>query len=376
MVFSEFPSLEKKHSSLWSLNLQAPSLWKESTSAAQASTINQSKAKRKEARQYNHGSAMISTSPLRYPGGKARFTSFISTAIANSGEDATLFVEPFCSGAGVSIALLESNQIGRVALNDADPLLASFWKVVFGKTTNNNSDIAWLISQIETAILSVPEWKRIKASSPSSVREAAFKCLYLNRTSFNGILHQAGPIGGWEQKNRTLDVRFNREKLICRINSLYERRKQVVRVGNENWRRFCSSTGRRKGAYLYIDPPYYHKAEQLYGHLFDDKAHLAMRNYLANLEVPWMLSYDDAPEVRALYGYLPGVYGRVIDQTYSAHPIGGASFVGRELFFSNRVLPIECRNKQHRGMSVVGTLGTVASQNGSVRISILQPAAQ
>ncbi|RZL51986.1 MAG: DUF4625 domain-containing protein, partial [Pedobacter sp.] len=27
--------------------------------------------------------------------------------------------------------------------------------------------------------------------------------------TFNGIIHKAGPIGGWGQVNRTLDVRFN-----------------------------------------------------------------------------------------------------------------------------------------------------------------------
>lgn len=319
---------------------------------------------------------MISTSPLRYPGGKARFTDLISHAITQSGETATLFVEPFCGGAGVSIALLESKQVDRVALNDADPLISNFWQVVFGKTSNNDSDINWLISQVETAILSVPEWRRIKTSSPSSAREAAFKCFYLNRTSFNGIIHQAGPIGGWEQKKRTLDVRFNREKLVRRIKTLYGLRDQVVRVGNESWRQFCATTGRRQGAYVYLDPPYYHKAEQLYGHLFDHKAHVAMRDHLANLNAPWMLSYDDAPEVRSLYGHLSGVHGCVIDQTYSTHPIGGARFVGRELFFSNRELPVIRHDRKHRGMSVVGTLCTVATSVGPVRTPILQPTAQ
>ncbi|MDP2432304.1 MAG: DNA adenine methylase [Pseudomonadota bacterium] len=319
---------------------------------------------------------MISTSPLRYPGGKARFTELISGAIKQSGEAATTFVEPFCGGAGVSIALLESNQIDRIALNDADPLVSSFWQVVFGKSSEDDSDVSWLISQVETTVLSIPEWKRIKMSRPSSVREAAFKCLYLNRTNFNGIIHKAGPIGGWEQKKRTLGVRFNREKLVSRIKALYGLRDHVVRIGNENWRKFCVSTGRRSGAYIYLDPPYYHKAEQLYGYVFDHKAHVIMRNYLASLKSPWMLSYDDAPEVRSLYGHLQGVHGCVIDQTYSTHPIGGARFIGRELFFSNRALPVIRHDRVHRGMSVVGTLHSVAPSVGPVRTPISQPTAQ
>lgn len=306
---------------------------------------------------------MISKSPLRYPGGKARFTNFIWEAIASSGEKANLLIEPFCGGAGASLALLESGRVQRISLNDIDPLVASFWKIVFGKNRHTRHDINWLIGQVENANLSIPEWRRQKALKPNSAREAAWKCLYLNRTSFNGILHKAGPIGGWEQKNRNLDVRFNRAKLIRRLGELYEMRDQIDRVDCVDWRLFCSTYRMSKTSYIYLDPPYYHRAEQLYGHLFDDAAHSRMRDYLVNLPTPWMLSYDDATEVRSLYNGLSGIDGRVLDQTYSAHPVGGASFVGRELFFSNRALPHKARNRDvaaHVGLSVVGAIDAVA----------------
>ena len=318
---------------------------------------------------------MISKSPLRYPGGKTRFTPFIWSAIQLSGQNPSVFAEPFCGGAGVSLALLELGHVQKIALNDLDPLIASFWQVVFGKTDDPDADLEWLLAQIEIATLTVDEWRRQKALKPSSHREAAFKCLYLNRTSFNGILHQAGPIGGWGQVNRKLDVRFNAEKLVKRLSSLYELRNSVTRVTCINWKLFCSWYRVAKDAYLYLDPPYYKKAEQLYGHTFDDKTHQAMRDYLIDQNTPWMLSYDDAPEIRALYGGLQNVDGRVIDQTYSAHPIGGARFVGRELFFSNQSLPVECRVGQHRGMSVVGTLPTVQASNATFRTPFLHATA-
>jgi DNA adenine methylase len=314
---------------------------------------------------------MISRSPLRYPGGKTRFTPFIWSAIQDSGTEPTEFAEPFCGGAGVSLALLELGHIQRIGLNDKDPLVANFWQVVFGKTANAEADFQWLLNQIETATLNVDEWRRQKALTPSSSREAAYKCLYLNRTSFNGILHQAGPIGGWGQVNRTLDVRFRPEKLIARLRALHELRESVTRVTCVNWKLFCSWYRANTTAYLYLDPPYYRKADQLYGHVFDDKAHKAMRDYLVTLDVPWMLSYDDAPEIRELYGDLDDVDGRVIDQTYSAHPIGGARFVGRELFFSNQPVPVESRMGQHQGMSVVGPLLAVEASATTFRTPIV-----
>lgn len=314
---------------------------------------------------------MTSTSPLRYPGGKTRFTNFIWQSIQNSGETLDVFVEPFCGGAGASISLLETGRVPSIALNDCDPLISSFWKVVLGKTRRTRHDINWLISRVETSEISIEEWKRIKASSPRNIREAAWKCLFLNRTSFNGILYKAGPIGGWGQVNRSLNVRFNREKLVKRLNELYALRGQVEIVGGAGWGEFSARFEQRPGAYLYLDPPYYHRAEQLYGYIFNKSDHIEMRTYLAQLTTPWMLSYDDAREVRTLYNNMEGIHGRVIDQTYSAHPVGGASFVGRELFYSNRPLPVREQNTpiQHVGLSVVGCVREIdAGDTGPIRI--------
>ena len=139
---------------------------------------------------------MISTSPLRYPGGKARFTNFIWDTISLLENSIDIFVEPFCGGAGASIALLESNKVQRIAINDLDPLVASFWQIVFGKGRKSRDDLEWMILQIESVDISLDEWRRQKSLKPANTREAAWKCLFLNRTSFNGIIHKSGPIGG------------------------------------------------------------------------------------------------------------------------------------------------------------------------------------
>ncbi len=310
---------------------------------------------------------MISKSPLRYPGGKARFTPFIWSAIKHSGVNPTLFAEPFCGGSGVSLAMLELGYVERIALNDLDPLVANFWKIVFGKTDSPTEDLEWLLNQVESATLTINEWRSQKMLQPNSIREAAFKCLYLNRTSFNGILHQSGPIGGWEQKNRKLDARYNPEKLIRRICELNGLSDSVIQVSSVGWKDFCSFFSRKSGVYLYLDPPYYHKANQLYSNTFNENGHRELHDYLVKVKIPWMLSYDDAPEVRSLYGKNSKIYGLVIDQTYSTHPLGGNRFIGRELFFSNRRLPTESRSGQHSGMSVIGSLPSVPISNGPVR---------
>lgn len=309
-------------------------------------------------------------SVLRYPGSKARFSNFIARTISLNAGRPRLFVEPFCGGASVSIALLEDGVVDEIAINDLDPLIAHFWSTVFSK-----EGAQWLAARVGDVPLSVDEWKRQKGLMPASKREAALKCLYLNRTSFNGIIHHSGPLGGWGQKKIKIDVRFNRQRIADRILALSELRSKVT-VSNEGWRAFCDGYADNERAVIYLDPPYYHKAEQLYGHVFDVEEHEALRSYLLGLNRPWLLSYDDAQEVRDLYRGVTSK-ARVIDNTYSTHPLGGCAFVGRELVFTNmKRLPAAAKtSKPHVGLSIKRQRKSRASDADALRFPISAAAA-
>lgn len=287
-------------------------------------------------------------SVLRYPGSKARFVEFISNAIRLNGLRIDVFAEPFCGGASVSIALLEKGLVERVALNDADPLIAHLWDTIFCPIHSE-----WLADQVLQIPLTIDEWKRQKSLEPTSTRESALKCLYLNRTSFNGIIHKAGPLGGWTQEKRTVEARFNRVKLAQRIRELSLLSDRVITASCNDWESFCDRLRESNKTFFYFDPPFYHKADALYGYYFSDNDHSHLRNYLGRLRERWMLSYDDTPEVRALYSE-HNKRARVIDSTYSAHPMGGASFVGRELFFTNlsRLPSPVSKDEEHIGITI------------------------
>ncbi|MFO1322969.1 MAG: DNA adenine methylase [Burkholderiales bacterium] len=303
-----------------------------------------------------------SRSPLRYPGSKARFAPFIARALELNGLRNRRFIEPFCGAASVSIALLEVGLVSEIALNDADPAIAAFWATVF-----DLDGARWLAGQVLQIPLTLEEWDRQKRMCPSNSREAALRCLYLNRTSFNGILQaRGGPIGGRSQKNRTLGVRFNREWLATRIAELSTLHEQVVRIGNEGWAQFMLRFRNNANTIYYLDPPFYHKAERLYVCCFDAVGHRRLRDSLRVQKAPWLLSYDDAPEVRDLYGELD-LRSRVIDSTYSTHPIGGGSFVGRELFYTNlRRLPAPGpADAGHEGLTVLNGTGGRRSKAGT-----------
>jgi DNA adenine methylase len=54
-------------------------------------------------------------------------------------------------------------------------------------------------------------------------------------------------------------------------------------------------------ALLYLDPPYYTKGNDLYQCAFTLDDHIRLALALRDTKHKWLLSYDDCPEVRALY---------------------------------------------------------------------------
>lgn len=267
---------------------------------------------------------------LRYPGSKARYADLVASFLdACPGKRPSVLVEPFCGGASVSLDLLMKGVVDRIVLNDVDPLIAALWSCVFKK-----EDAAWLISRVYSVALTLDEWEYQKSLVPINRREAAFKCLYLNRTSFNGVIHKSGPIGGRSQSKRNVGARFNREFLAEKIAALCELR-DAVTVTNYSWQMSCCKSAKALGesGFFYLDPPYYHKAKNLYGYAFSERDHHALKNYLVNLANPWVLFYDDTQEVQVLYSdeRLFTVKSRA---NYSMF-CGGQRDVGKEIIFSN-----------------------------------------
>lgn len=274
-------------------------------------------------------------SPLRYPGAKRQLAQKISRAIHRSGKRPRIFVELFAGGASVSLALLEHGLVDYVILNDKDPLVSSFWKAVFFHTN-------WLMDRIQKAEVTVEKWNRLRRESPSCVRERAFKGLFLNRTSFSGVLApSAGPLGGQSQQSKyKIDCRFNKETIVQRIRHIARFKDSIKFVSGSHWRHAVSKVERmqEKGllpapGLFYLDPPFYHKAERLYTFYFNEADHVRLRDFLLEFSQNWILSYDYCPEVLDLYS------GASFESTnvnlfYTASQ-NGKRDMGKEILVSN-----------------------------------------
>lgn len=285
------------------------------------------------------GSRLLS--PLRYPGAKRRLAHYIAQTLSLNAFRPSLYVEPFAGGASVALQLLAGDCVDRIGLVDIDPLVAAFWKTVF-------DDSEWLCAQVRSIEITLDRWKRFKARVPKSQRQRALACLFLNRTSFSGIMAPgAGPLGGWEQVSEyDLGCRFPREKLITRIEAAANLADRVEFVWNVSWRQalhLLRKTGRLTSeTFIYLDPPFFNKADRLYTYYFEERDHELLRDSLVDLQVPWLLSYDSPARVEELYS----THNRrptQVELLYSTARDGGIS-VAREAVLTNLdSLPTESR---------------------------------
>lgn len=237
-------------------------------------------------------------SPLRYPGGKSALYARLREVIRTNGLAGCTYVEPYAGGAGAGLGLLVTGQVSRVVINDLDPAIAAFWKLI---TTEPDA----LRAKIQTARLDAKEWAKQREAYLRADRNdyhtLGYATFYLNRTSRSGVLN-AGPIGGHDQTgNYKIDARFNRENLSERIRilSLYADRIVVSSIdGKDLIRKYAA----RANTFIYADPPYFEKARGLYMNAFSAADHEDLAEVLNSYaQRSWVLTYDNVPQVAALY---------------------------------------------------------------------------
>lgn len=274
---------------------------------------------------------------LRYPGGKRKLVPLLAEIILDSGDDIKLLIEPFAGGASASIAMMQAGVVKEIALADKDDLVASLWKVVF------SNDAYVLADMIANTNADIDTWYRIKHELPDSLVGKAHKCLFLNRTSFSGILHKsAGPIGGKGQKsNYKIGCRFNRTILANRIIELSEYKNRVRFVRTQSYIKTLSDimktniSKENNNVFWYLDPPFVNKANKLYNYYFSLNEHQHLKKLILSNSFPgkWILSYDDTDISRQMYGNYQG-FSRV-NFAYNARVDTIERLVSSEIIVSN-----------------------------------------
>jgi DNA adenine methylase len=238
-------------------------------------------------------------SPLRYPGGKSKLSPLIKNIILKSGLKNITFIEPFAGGAGVALTLLLEGAVDKIVINDYDKAIYSIWRAI--KTEPSN-----LIQLINMTPITIEEWykqRTIYQKSQKYTLELAFATLFLNRANRSGII-TGGPIGGLNQKGRfKLNARFNKNTLTERINVISHKSEDIIVYNQDVTRKInLSMINYVDNAFIYFDPPYYKQCQRLYKNSLTLNDHKRISDLLLNkIKRPWILTYDDVPEILELY---------------------------------------------------------------------------
>lgn len=245
---------------------------------------------------------MAIKSPLRYPGAKSKLVPYIQKLIQIENLTGCVFYEAYGGSAAVSFGLLENQIISKAIINELDPLIYNFWISVMSDTEN-------LIQLIENTEISIESWKEYSLYREKSYLEGksslqiGFAGLFLNRTNFSGILN-ANPLGGMEQKSQyKVDCRFNKKRVIDSIRKLsqFRDRVEIYNMDALEFLREKTHYKRNINTFVYIDPPYYEKGPSLYRFYYKDDCHRRLADFIKTKTYPWLISYDDTPQIRRLY---------------------------------------------------------------------------
>lgn len=248
-------------------------------------------------------------SPLRYPGGKAKLAPFLIQVLKANALWKPHYVEPYAGGAGAALELLYDEYVDRVTINDADPRVHCFWQAV----TRYN---AAFLDKLASVRASIREWKRQRAIYESRDRrkvfELGFATFYLNRTTRSGIVHNGGPIGGYDQGgNYKIDARFNPAELADRIERIGRYAHRITVSGYDGLdllKKLDRGKSKTMNTLVYLDPPYYGKGPELYFDRFDHAQHSDLAEFLSSSpRFDWVMTYDNVKQIRALYQPFPRI---------------------------------------------------------------------
>jgi DNA adenine methylase len=272
------------------------------------------------------------TSPLRYPGGKGALANFMKVVVAQNKLLDGDYVEVYAGGAGIAWSLLFEEYVTRVHVNDLNKTLMAFWRSVLDHTDE-------LSRLIQDTTVTMEEWYRQREIQDKpedhSTLEVGFSTFFLNRTNRSGIL-RGGVIGGKDQTGAwKIDARFNRKDLIKRIERI-GRYANRIRLYDQDAIHFIETVlpTLPQKTLTYLDPPYYHKGQELYENHYVTEDHAKIADLISNhITQPWIVSYDATPEIMTLYKMHRNIQYNI---SYSAQD----RYAGSEVIFYSRGLRV------------------------------------
>ena len=239
-------------------------------------------------------------SPFRYPGGKTWLVPHVESWMASLASKPAVFIEPFAGGAIVGLTAAFEKLADHVILVELDEQVAAVWKAILGR------DGEWLARRILDFELTIEHVKAELAcdscsSKEPALREKAFRTILKNRTFHGGILAPGSGLIKYGENGKGLGSRWYPETLARRILDIV-RIKERIEIIEGDGIAIIEKYAKRHDVAFFIDPPYTaagkRAGKRLYTHYTLD--HERLFAAAARLAGPFLITYDNAPELVAL----------------------------------------------------------------------------
>lgn len=248
-------------------------------------------------------------SVFRYPGGKQKLSSTIISKLSTWDLSKLQYREPFFGGGSIGIQLLQKRKISSIWINDKDTGIACLWTCIIRYCDDFKRGILSYRPRVEDFYSMREELLGLKymPRSKNDILDMGLKKLIIHQISYSGLgTKSGGPLGGKLQKSRyPIDCRWSPEYICKKIQSislsLFHARIHDTRCTNEDFVDLIIDS--TYPSVLYLDPPYYLQGNSLYQCGFSIEDHERLSKYLQYTKHKWVLSYDDCPEIRKLYGW-------------------------------------------------------------------------
>ncbi|MDJ0601571.1 MAG: DNA adenine methylase [Crocosphaera sp.] len=229
-------------------------------------------------------------SPLRYPGGKSRAIRQIEEQLPKN-FNFSEYREPFVGGGSMFIYLKQIYPNIDIWINDLNPEVYLFWKMA-------QSDLEALVYQLREIKKNRTNGRELFTELTTidvnriSDFDRAVRFFVLNRITFSGTIES----GGYSEKS--FHTRFTKSS-IDRLEKLGHIL-PGIRITNLDYRDVVNQEGDK--TFIFLDPPYLTATKsKLYGkdgNLHTSFNHQAFAHTMKQCEHQWLITYDDAPEIR------------------------------------------------------------------------------
>lgn len=247
---------------------------------------------------------------FRYPGGKKKLRYIISRYLNEYSKNKSIeYREPFFGGGSIGINFILDNPFWKkIWLNDKDSGISNLWTSVI----RYPEDLKKIILDFIPSIEKFDEYKFDLLNNDEiynkkkDILDHGFKKLAIHQMSYSGLgTKSGGPLGGRSQESKyKIDCRWSPEYLCKKIDNLHK-----IFLNLDIKHNVCTNLDFSElilcdtDSFLYLDPPYYMKGNDLYQHGFSEMDHKRLSDLLRDTKNFWLLSYDDCKEVRDLYSW-------------------------------------------------------------------------